>query len=86
MTMSTLSGLTVLEREDLTPGVFEALHRDSHRKLAMIEHTISPRLLHTFREFAAIDGSEIYRSFRDGGTVYERYLLQKQHPRPYRKE
>ncbi len=71
-------GLTVLEREDITPRVFEALHRDSHRKLAMIERSISPRLLHTFREFAAINGSEIYRSFRDGGTVYERYLLQKQ--------
>jgi hypothetical protein len=71
-------GLIVLEREDITPRVFEALQRDSHRKLALIEHAISPRLLHTFREFAAIDGSEIYCSFRDGGTVYQRYLLQKQ--------
>jgi ubiquinone/menaquinone biosynthesis C-methylase UbiE/sterol desaturase/sphingolipid hydroxylase (fatty acid hydroxylase superfamily) len=70
-------GLTILERENITPNVFEALNRDSQRKLAMIEGSISPRLLHTFREFAAIDGSEIYRSFRDGGTVYERYLLQK---------
>ena len=25
----------------------------------------------------ATDGSEIYRSFRDGGAIYQRYLLRK---------
>jgi ubiquinone/menaquinone biosynthesis C-methylase UbiE len=70
-------GLTILERENITPGVLAALRQDSQRKLALIERSVSPRLLHTFREFAAIEGSEIYRSFRDGGAVYQRYLLQK---------
>ena len=72
------SGLTVLECENITPRVLEALNRDSRRKLDIIERAVSPRLLHTFREFAAIEGSAIYLSFRDGHTVYQRYLLQKQ--------
>lgn len=73
----TECGLTILEREDITPRVLEALRRDSQRKLALIERSVSPRLRHTFHEFAAIEGSEIYRGFRDGGAIYQRYLLQK---------
>ncbi len=71
------SGLAILERENITDHVLEALQRDSKRKLALIENSISPRLLHTFLEFAGVEGSKVYRSFRDGELVYERYLLRK---------
>lgn len=70
-------GLTLLEREDITPNVLAALHQDSERKLALIERSVPKRLLPAFRQFAAIDGSETYEAFRTGTMVYVRYLLRK---------
>jgi ubiquinone/menaquinone biosynthesis C-methylase UbiE len=71
------SGLAILERENITPRVLHALQQDNERKRALIDQAVSPRLRHTFREFAAIEGSGIYESFRSGEAVYQRYLLQK---------
>lgn len=71
------SRMTLLDQQDITANVLEALRRDSKRKLALIERSVSKRLLNAFRQFAAIEGSEIYNGFRDGTAVYLRYLLQK---------
>jgi ubiquinone/menaquinone biosynthesis C-methylase UbiE len=71
------TGMTLLSQQDLTANVVEALRRDSSRKLALIERNINKRLLGAFRQFAAIEGSDIYRAFQDGTAVYVQYLLQK---------
>jgi ubiquinone/menaquinone biosynthesis C-methylase UbiE len=64
------SGLELLEREDITSGVVEALRQDSLRKVALIERSVARALRYTFKEFAAVEGSGIYRAFQDPTAVY----------------
>ena len=71
------SGLTIVEQEEITANVVEALRRDSRRKLALLEQHGNQRLLSVFREFAAIEGSSIFEGFRSGAVVYVRYVLRK---------
>jgi len=71
------SGMTLLDQQDITANVVEALRRDSERKFALIEQNVNKRLLNTFRQFAAVEGSETFNGFRNGTFVYVRYLLQK---------
>jgi ubiquinone/menaquinone biosynthesis C-methylase UbiE len=71
------TGLTIVEQEEITPNVLAALRRDSQRKLALLEQHGNQRLMSVFRQFAAIEGSEVYESFRTGQLVYVRYLLRK---------
>jgi SAM-dependent methyltransferase len=70
------SGMTILEQEDVTANVLAALRCESARKLAIIEQTVSRPMRNSFRQFAAIAGSEVYDGFSTGATVYRRYLLQ----------
>lgn len=71
------SGLVVLDQEDITACVVEALRQDSQRRVALIAQCVAKPLRHTFQEFAAVEGSEIYCAFRDRTAVYLRYVLQK---------
>jgi hypothetical protein len=71
------TGMALLIQQDITANVVEALRGDSERKLALIDRNVNTRLLGTFREFAAIEGSDIYRALQDGTAVYVQYLLQK---------
>ena len=62
------------------PTVFHALQalcQDSERKLALIQRSVNKRLVETFRQFAAIEGSEVFDGFKNGTTRYLRYVLQK---------
>ena len=72
------TGMTLLEKQDITPHVLEALRLDSERKLALIQRSVNKRLVVTFRQFAAIEGSDVFGSFRDGTAIYLRYALRKQ--------
>lgn len=71
------TGMTVLETQDVTPNVLEALRRDSERKLALIQRSVNKRLVVTFRQFAAIEGSDVFAGFRDDAAIYLRYTLRK---------
>ncbi len=72
------SGMQILERQDITHQVLAALRRDSERKLAMIQGWVSQRMIGTFRQFAGIEGSDIYAGFQNDTVRYVRYALQKQ--------
>jgi hypothetical protein len=69
--------MTILEKQDVTANVLEALRRDSERKLALIERSVNRRFFRTFRQFAAIEGSEVFDGFQNGATRYLRYVLRK---------
>ncbi|MEO8496246.1 MAG: class I SAM-dependent methyltransferase [Planctomycetota bacterium] len=69
--------MSVLEKQDVTANVLEALRLDSQRKLDLIQRSVSKRLVGTFRQFAAIEGSEVFDGFKNGTTRYLRYVLQK---------
>jgi len=71
------SGMTILEQEDITANVVAALRCESTRKLALIEKSVSQPLQNAFRQFAAVEGSEVYDGFNTRATVYVRYLLKK---------
>ncbi len=71
------TGMTVLERQDVTANVLEAMRQDSARKLALIERSVKKPLLGTFRQFAGIEGSEIFAGFQNGTARYVRYVLRK---------
>lgn len=71
------TGMVILENQDVTANVLEALRQDSERKLALIERSVIKRLVGTFRQFAAIEGSEVFDSFKTGTAIYLRYVLQK---------
>jgi ubiquinone/menaquinone biosynthesis C-methylase UbiE len=71
------TGMAILEKQDITANVLEALHKDSERKLALIHRLVNKRLVPTFRQFAAIEGSDVYVGFKSGATRYLRYVLQK---------
>jgi len=72
------TGMAILETQDITPNVLEALRQDSERRLALIERSANKRLIGTFREFAAIVGSDVFDGFKNGSATYVRYVLQKQ--------
>ena len=74
------SRMAIVERQDITTNVVEALRQDSERRLALIERSVNKRLVNTFQEFAAIVGSDVFDAFRNRTVTYLRYALQK--PRP----
>ena len=69
--------MTILEQQDVTPHVLEALRQDSDRRSDLIRRSVDKRLVGTFREFAAVEGSEVFNGFKNGAAVYLRYALQK---------
>jgi hypothetical protein len=52
-------------------------HHSAHATIPMIAQSVAKPLRHTFQEFAAVEGSEIYGASRDRTAVYLRYVLQK---------
>jgi len=71
------TGMTVLEEQGISSNVLEAMRRDSQRKLALIQRSVNKGLVATFRQFAAIEGSDVFKGFRDGALFYCCYTLQK---------
>lgn len=71
------TGMAVREKQDITGNVVEALHQDSERKAGLIQRSANKYLIGTFKEFAALEGSKVFDSFKKGSMVYLRYALQK---------
>jgi ubiquinone/menaquinone biosynthesis C-methylase UbiE len=71
------TGMAVREKQDITRNVVEALHQDSERKVRLIQRSVNRYLIRTFKEFAAVEGSKVFDSFKNGSLVYLRYALQK---------
>jgi SAM-dependent methyltransferase len=71
------TSMTVLEREDITTNVIEALRLDDARKLSLIQSFANPRLLGVMKKFAAVEGSEVNEAFKAGTMRYLRYVLRK---------
>jgi ubiquinone/menaquinone biosynthesis C-methylase UbiE len=69
--------MTILERQDITAQVVAALRQDSERKLTLIQGWVNKRLVGLFRQFAGIQGSEIFEGFQNGTVLYLRYVLKK---------
>ncbi|MEW6442984.1 MAG: class I SAM-dependent methyltransferase [bacterium] len=71
------AGFGVLEKEDITPRVVEALRQTTGDVEELIER-LAPRFLHRLlAHFAALEGSGPYLRFQNRELVYTRYRLQK---------
>jgi hypothetical protein len=71
------SNLQVVELDNITNNVVEALNFDSHRREALIRKLL-PKFLRNFaRNFAATIGSKTYNSFLTGQYKYVFYILKK---------
>ena len=73
----TDSGLTLLQEEDITGAVLEAMNADRERRKELIRRHVSKQLWPLFYEFAGLPGSFIYESFRTGDSTYHFCVLQK---------
>ena len=71
------TGMELVEQQDVTRNVLEALRLDSKRKQALIKRSVNRQLVRLFRQFAAVDGSQVFEGFRSGALVYLQYVLRK---------
>ncbi len=69
--------LELLQERDITENVLEALRRDSARKKALINRSAGPMLRHAIEEFAALEGTRLFRSLENRARIYKSYLLRK---------
>jgi len=73
----TNAGLEIIEHADITKNVLAALDAFNEQKLALMQGMLSSWLRKPFQEFAGVQGSQIYESFKSGSMVYHHYVLQK---------
>lgn len=71
------SGMKILLKEEITPNIIKALELASEAKDQAIKSHVPPLILNAFREFAAIKGTSVFNSFKDGSLEYWHYRLQK---------
>ncbi len=71
------SGLTMINKEFITPQVINALESDDGRRRKLVAK-LTPRFLHrTALNFAGTIGSQTYNQFVSGKYVYFNFILQK---------
>lgn len=67
----------VVEREDITAGVADAMQADDERKRRLIDEHVPKSFRHLFGEFAGLVGGEIHTGFREGRLRYVRFAIRK---------
>lgn len=71
------SGMIILEEEDITANVLnamEATHSQTHNR---IDNTVPTKLKKWFGEYTGIAGSRFHENLKNGNGSYYRYLLRK---------
>lgn len=68
---------SVVEKEEITPGVRRALAADDARKSQLISEFVPEKLRPLFAEFAGLEGGKISEGFRSGDLVYMRFACRK---------
>lgn len=72
------AGLEMLEDENITPQVVQALSLDNERKAALIEQHAPAFIRARFGQFAGLRGTSTYQNFNNGSWQYRRFLLRTQ--------
>jgi SAM-dependent methyltransferase len=71
------SGLRVVEEEDITANVVQALRLDTSERRRRIERRVSGRLRCQALEFAGVEGSAFFRALAEHRVTYLQVVLQK---------
>lgn len=71
------TGLQVVEEEEITRGVVEAMRRDDERKRTLIESLVPAEMRTVFKEFAGVETGRVFKNLNDGTLVYWRFVFAK---------
>ena len=71
------AGFRVLEEEDVTANVLEALRLDTPNRRARLERGVPRPLRQHALAFAAVEGGAMYRAYEQGQWTYLRFALQR---------
>lgn len=71
------SGMTIVEEENITGNVIQAIESEDDVKKARIRELFPPRWQKLFGEFAGVVGSRFYNKLKDGSKVYYRFVVKK---------
>ena len=71
------SKFELIQNTNITPQVVKALLLVNQRKQHFIDRYVPGFLKTAFKEFAAVEDSEMYQSFRTGKNVYLNYVFRK---------
>lgn len=71
------SGMTIVEEENITSNVVQAIESEDDVKKARIRELFPPRWQKLFGEFAGVVGSRFYNKLKDGSKVYYRFVVKK---------
>ena len=77
LTQFKISGLQLIENQDITENIIEALNRMSTERKETINHSVPRILKRTFESYAGVKGSKMYDSFSNGTLRYLSACLQK---------
>ncbi|HUS86220.1 MAG TPA: class I SAM-dependent methyltransferase [Bacteroidales bacterium] len=72
------SGLNLISNRDISDNVLSALDSHNEKKLMIISKNVPPWLRGLMREFAGVQGSNLYKKFRSDKMKYLSIVLQKQ--------
>jgi SAM-dependent methyltransferase len=67
----------LVDFEDITSAVADALQADDARKRKLIAEFIPPAFRHLFGEFAGLVGGQMYEGFRSRQMLYHRFAFRK---------
>lgn len=70
-------GFRTLQERDITPNVVRALELGTPRIRARIERRVPKLLRNYWLEFAAVEGSAMYRAFSGGAMIYLSFVLER---------
>jgi len=72
------SGLALIEEEDITANVVNAMEADDHNKRERIKKlNVAPKWQKLFAEFAGVVGSGIHTRLKNRTRLYYRFVLKK---------
>src|SRR5690606_37281682 len=71
------SGMTIVEEENITSNVLQAIESEDDVKKARIRELFPERWQKLFGEFAGVVGSRFYNKLKDGSKVYYRFVVKK---------
>jgi len=71
------SGMTLIEKRDITQNVVKAIELEDDQKRKRIKGRFPAWLEKSFEEFAGVKGSQIHRDLDEGRLVYYQFVLQK---------
>lgn len=71
------AGLVIIQEEDITASVIRSMEHEDARKRGLIQRYFPGWIQRIFRQFAGVDDSSIFQSFKDGSLKYVRFAARK---------